>query len=96
MSIRILNNEGKTVVTLTDVSSYEEFDKKLKEEDERMMEVLLDQPFFAQRVDERDRRFGSDPIDPEELEGLKEVTCTYQEWFDEFQTWEEWIDDGCF
>lgn len=96
--IKIQDNEGEMIVTLTDVTSYQDLHVRLDSEDQDVMDRLCDTPFFAYTVfdtqEEYDKvkaELGSDPIGdiddkyPWPADQLR--TCTYEEWMTDCRAW---------
>jgi len=81
MSLRIWDQEGEIVVTLTDVDSVEQFKARVEVltiRERAAYQVALDTPFFAQQVD-----------DEEDVQGIEQVTETFAQWFSKTVEWAE-------
>ena len=77
--IKITDNEGELLVTLTDVVDKADFDARLSGEDQRLMEFLYDTPLFSDVVG-ADSLYGQKESDFDECPSECFVTTTYAEW----------------
>ena len=74
--IKILDNEGELVVPLTNVHSKAELQARLDKEDQSLMDVLYDTPYFADVIGDSD--YGTTEQDMAGVE--KSSPQTYEEW----------------
>ena len=81
--MRILDNEGELVVELTDVVNKADLDARLEKEDQQLMDVLYDTPFFADPVGPESQYDNTE----ESCEGMDCVTMTYEEWMSGCREW---------
>lgn len=95
--IKIVDNEGEMQVTLTDINSYEELHAKIDAEDQSLIEILGDTPFWSymlvtldewtelsQRIDYPIAEIEDDTWIPEEDQ---KRSCTYAEWMKDCLEW---------
>lgn len=79
-TLQIVDNEGERVVVLLDVYDVSELEDLFSREDESVMDILFDQPFFAMTVEDYEGDVGS-------LEGADVVEMTYEEWMCDNRQW---------
>ena len=80
--MKILENEGESIVNLTDVKDEQHLQTLLDKEDTELTEVMFDTPFFAMSLKEYKEQYG------EEFETVQdELVCTYKEWMKEVKKW---------
>lgn len=74
--IKISDNEGEMLVTLTDVTNKADLDSRLAKEDQELMNLLYDTPLFADVVGPESMYDQTE----EDYEGCDTETMTYAEW----------------
>ena len=72
--IKVLDNEGE----LVDVSDKKDLQSRMDLEDQDLMDLLYDPPFFADVIGESD--YGNN--DESDFDQAERVTLTYREWMD--------------
>ena len=80
--IKILDCEGEMVVTLTDVVDRNDLESRLANEDQALIDVCNDTPYFGDVVGDSD--YGTSEA---EVEGIEQRICTYAEWIKDSLDW---------
>jgi hypothetical protein len=73
---KIWDNEGETVVTLTDINTEEQFEKRLADMDEEVVEMCGDTPDWGRKVE-----------DDEDTSFAEQLTMTFDAWGADCAKW---------
>ena len=81
--IKVTDNEGELLVILTDVLDKSDLRDRFDKEDQDIMDVLFDTPFFGDVVGS-ESDYGQKESD---FVGCEVVTLTYEEWMSGCREW---------